>query len=82
MTDTVGFCPSCGAPRPTGAYICPRCDQIYPADPRWSEFRDGFLDWAWRGVAIGCGFILLSVIVVLVVALLLYAAGASVWFHP
>lgn len=82
MTGSVGFCPNCGAPRPAGAYICPRCDQIYPGVARSSDFRDGFLDWVWRGVALGCGFLLLSVIASLVALLLLNAAGAWVSFHP
>lgn len=81
MTGSVGFCPNCGASRPSGAYICPRCDQIYPVVGRSSEFRDGFLDWVWRGVALGCGFILLSIIATILAVLLLYAAGAWVSFR-
>ena len=81
MTASVGFCPHCGAARPTGAYICPQCNEVYPGTAAATTFRDGFGDWVWRGVAIGCGFMVLSVIVALVFYLaILVVAGGAVHF--
>jgi hypothetical protein len=63
MTSPTGYCPTCGAPRQSGDYFCPRCHAYYPDQVAGPPFSDGFGAWVRRGAAIACGFLIVGLIV-------------------